>query len=49
MVVGKIIVLKIIEKVYLKIVISFEDIFLVVDKINKYQFDNNKLDDYCEI
>ena len=49
MAVGKTIALKIIEKVYSKIAISFVDISPVVDKINKHQLDNNKLDDYCEI
>lgn len=49
MAVGKTIALKIIENVYPKIAISFEDISPVVDKINKHQLDNNKLDDYCEI
>ncbi|KAF1171885.1 hypothetical protein B8V29_03905 [Streptococcus agalactiae] len=49
MAVGKTTALKIIENVYPKIAISFEDISPVVDKINKHQLDNNKLDDYCEI
>ncbi|MCC9943638.1 thymidylate kinase, partial [Streptococcus agalactiae] len=42
MAVGKTIALKIIEKVYSKIAISFVDISPVVDKINKHQLDNNK-------